>query len=199
MFLCLPARHMDTHDRWLRVIVNLAIGAFEPRRGQSATQGKVPVLLLLEEFPVLKHMEKIEGAAGQLAGSGVKIWFIVQNIGQLKAHYPKGWETFVANSGVITAFGNADVETLEYLSKKLGKVSMNVVRGSDASSAQLLQGARLTKEEIRDAALLEVDELAEQLGRDKRRVLVMAGGEAPVILERVFYFEGDRFKGLYQE
>ena len=31
VFLCLPARYMDTHERWLRVIINLAVGALEPR------------------------------------------------------------------------------------------------------------------------------------------------------------------------
>ena len=74
-----------------------------------------PVLLPLEEFPVLKHMEKLEAAVGQLAGSGVRLWVIVQNLGQLKRHYKEGWETFVANAGVITAFANADLETLNYL------------------------------------------------------------------------------------
>ena len=126
VFLCLPARHMDTHDRWLRVIINLAIGALEPRRSDAKDKDKPPVLLLLEEFPVLKHMEKLEAAAGQLAGSGVKLWVIVQNLGQLKRHYQDGWETFIANAGVITAFGNADLETLDYISKKLGKVAMRV-------------------------------------------------------------------------
>ncbi|HEY7244916.1 MAG TPA: type IV secretory system conjugative DNA transfer family protein [Xanthobacteraceae bacterium] len=82
MFLCLPARHMDTHDRWLRVIINLAVAALEPRRTETRDKNKPPVLLLLEEFPVLKHMEKLEAAAGQLAGSGVKLWVIVQNLGQ---------------------------------------------------------------------------------------------------------------------
>lgn len=57
VFLCLPARHMDTHDRWLRVIINLAVAALEPRRTETRDKNKPPALLLLEEFPVLKHME----------------------------------------------------------------------------------------------------------------------------------------------
>ena len=47
VFLCLPARHMDTHDRWLRVIINLAVGALEPRRSDKSVD-QVPVMLLLE-------------------------------------------------------------------------------------------------------------------------------------------------------
>jgi type IV secretion system protein VirD4 len=141
VFLCLPARHMDTHDRWLRVIINLAVGALEPRRADHSLDQR-PVLLLLEEFPVLKHMEKLEAAAGQLAGSGVKLWVIVQNLGQLKRHYKDGWETFIANAGVMMAFANADLETLGYLRGKLGNVPMLLTKSSGASSSALLSGAR---------------------------------------------------------
>jgi type IV secretion system protein VirD4 len=199
VFLCLPARHMDTHDRWLRVIVNLAVAALEPRRSDTPAKDKAPVLMLLEEFPVLKHMEKLEAAAGQLAGSGVKLWVIVQNLGQLKRHYKDGWETFIANAGVITAFGNADLETLDYLSRKLGKVAMQVQRGTGASSSALLGGARLTQEDPREWGLLDTDEAAQQLAREKRRVLVLAAGRPPLLLRRAAYFDDARFKGMFDE
>jgi len=199
VFLCLPARYMDTHERWLRVIINLAIGALEPR-GHESREGKekaTPVLLLLEEFPVLKYMEKLETAAGQLAGSGVRLWVIVQNLGQLKRHYEQGWETFIANGGVIAAFGNSDMGTLEYLSSKLGKVTMQVTRGSNASSSALLGGARPTQEDLRDAGLLETDELARLFEREKRRALVLAARRQPLILERALYYEDKRFAGMF--
>jgi type IV secretion system protein VirD4 len=197
VFLCLPARHMDTHDRWLRVIINLAIGALEPRRSDPKDKDKPPVLLLLEEFPVLKHMEKLEAAAGQLAGSGVRLWVIVQNLGQLKRHYKDGWETFIANAGVITAFGNADLETLDYVSRKLGKVAMRVPRASGASWSGALSAARLEQEELREWALLDSDEAAQELSREKGRVLVLVAGQAPVVLRRAKYFEDEAFEGLY--
>jgi type IV secretion system protein VirD4 len=199
VFLCLPARHMDTHDRWLRVIVNLAIGALEPRRSDPKAKDKPPVLLLLEEFPVLKHMEKLEAAAGQLAGSGVKLWVIVQNLGQLKRHYEKGWETFIANAGLITAFGNADLETLEYVTRKLGKVAMRVESGSGASSAGLLRGDRLTREDSKEWPLFDTDEAEQQLAREKLRMLVLAAGHRPLLLRRTAYFSDPRFKGMFDD
>ena len=201
VFLCLPARHMDTHDRWLRVIINLAIGALEPRPqvGQAGKGKATPVLMLLEEFAGLKYMEKLEAAAGQLAGSGVRLWIVVQNVGQLTRHYEKGWETFVANAGVITAFGNADMETLRYLSDKLGNVSMLLTRKSGASSSAVLGGARATQEEVRDIALTPPDELGRLLERTKRRVLVMAAGREPLILERALYYEDKPFSGMFDQ
>jgi type IV secretion system protein VirD4 len=196
VFLCLPARYMDTHDRWLRVIVNLAVAALEPRRGETQ-RNTHPVLLLLEEFPVLKHMETLEAAAGQLAGSGVKLWAIVQNLGQLERHYEKGWETFIANAGVLTAFANADLQTLEYLRRKLGNVPMLLNRSSGASSSALLSGARPTQEDLREAGLLELDELSRAFERSKRRGLVLAAGQPPLIVQRVLYFEDEIFRGMF--
>ena len=177
----------------------LAIGALEPRRSDTKDKDKPAVLLLLEEFPVLKHMEKLEAAAGQLAGSGVKLWVIVQNLGQLKRHYKDGWETFIANAGVITAFGNADLETLDYISKKLGKVAMHVERGSGASASALLGGARLTQEDAREWPLLDTDEASQELAREKARVLVLAAGRPPLLLRRTMYFCDPRFKGMFDE
>jgi type IV secretion system protein VirD4 len=189
---------MDTHDRWLRVIINLAVGALEPRRTDNPVD-QHPVLLLLEEFPVLKHMEKLEAAAGQLAGSGVRLWVIVQNLGQLKRHYKEGWETFIANAGVITAFANADLETLQYLRGKLGNVPMLLNRSSGASSSALLSGARPMQDDLREAALLEMDELARAFDRSKRRALVLAAGQAPLIVERMLYFDEAMFKGMFDD
>ena len=201
VFLCLPARHMNTHDRWLRVIVTLAISALEPRRHEAKSEKEkaAPVLLLLEEFAGLKYMEKLESAAAQLAGTGVKLWVIVQNLGQLKRHYEKGWETFIANSGVITAFGNADMETLDYLGSKLGNVSMLLSRKSGASSSAVLGGARSTQEELRQMALLPTEELERLFERDKRRALVLAAGRKPLILERALYYEDKPFAGMFDE
>ena len=69
-------------------------------------------------------MDMIENAAGYAAGFGLKLWIILQDLTQLKRHYKDGWETFLGNAGVVQAFGNSDLTTLEYLSKKLGQTEI---------------------------------------------------------------------------
>lgn len=96
LYLCLPATRMATHSRWLRLMVMLAIGVME----RIKTSPEQPVLFLLDEFAVLGYMQSIETAAGLMAGFGVKLWPILQNVGQLKRHYPHSWQTFVANPAV---------------------------------------------------------------------------------------------------
>ena len=120
---------------------------------------KEPVLFVLDEFPVLGHMQPIETAAGLMAGYGVKLWTIVQNIGQLKQHYDKSWETFFANAGVVTGFGVIDQESQRALSAKLGKLRMTTQVPTGAAGSELLKGTRSQRDERFNVPLLAEDEL----------------------------------------
>ncbi len=113
---------MHDCDKWLRLVVTAALEQCYAIDEPPATGH--PILFLLEEFPVLRHMEIIETAAGYAAGFGVQLWVIIQDLAQLKRHYKDGWETFIGNAGVIQAFGNSDATTLEYLSKRLGEIEV---------------------------------------------------------------------------
>ena len=75
-----------------------------------------PTLFLLDEFAGLKRMEVIENAVAQAAGFGVKFFFIVQNLPQLKREYEESWESFVSNSGLKVLFQIDDHFSCDYLS-----------------------------------------------------------------------------------
>ena len=121
LYLVLPGMRMGTHYRWLRLVIQQALAAMERA---PVPRGQLPVWFVLEEFPALGHMRSIETAAGLMAGFGVKLWSVLQDLTQLKTHYPKSWETFLGNAGVIQAFGNADVTTTEHLAKMLGSTQV---------------------------------------------------------------------------
>ena len=157
-----------------------------------------PVLLLLEEFPVLKYMEKLETAAGQLAGSGVRLWVIVQNLGQLQRHYEQGWETFVANAGVVTCFGNSDATTLEYISKKLGRTGLKVLEPTGATPSGVAGGARSQEEKLHFEALLAPHEIEGRFARETGRVLVLAAGRVPLVLQTRGLFRARRAESSVQ-
>ena len=78
------------------------------------------MLFCLDEFAALGHMESIEKAAGQIAGFGVKLWPVIQDLTQLQRDYKEAWETFMGNAGLLTFFGNTDLTTLDHISKRLG-------------------------------------------------------------------------------
>lgn len=118
VYLCLPATRLATHGRWLRLFVSLAMEAME-RTGPIA-EGRSRVLFCLDEFATLNRMESIEAAAGQIAGFGVKLWPVIQDLTQLQRDYREAWETFMGNAGLLTFFGNTDLTTTEHIAKRLG-------------------------------------------------------------------------------
>ena len=93
-----PASRMGTHGRWLRLIVSLAVSALENAPCPPARAAD-PVLFILEEFAALGHMRALEQAVAYMAGFGVKLWAVLQDLTQLKRHYKEGWETFLGNAG----------------------------------------------------------------------------------------------------
>lgn len=193
LYLCLPATRMSTHSKWLRIIINLAVAAMEAVKEKP----DIPVLFLLDEFAVLGHMKSIETAAGFMAGFGVKLWVILQDLSQIEGSYPETWQTFVGNTGVVMAWANSDNYTLAYLSERLGQTSVRVQQPSGATPGARLSGASATREEMRVQKLLAETEAARLLARDRRRILVSPAGRKPVVLQRVIYYEDAPFDGRH--
>ena len=171
------------------MIVTLALAAFE----RDKTKPKHPILFLLEEFPALGHFKEIETAAGLLAGYGIKLWMIVQDLSQLKVLYAEAWETFLANAGVVQAFAVSGQSTLVHLSDLLGATTFWQESISDRSLEQRRQGASGESRGQITNPLANPRELADLLGREdpskpqeerekKGNQLLLPAGEAPRII-----------------
>jgi type IV secretion system protein VirD4 len=203
VYLCLPGRHMGPCGRWLRLFVNLALQAMERTSafagaGSGQTATRCPVLFVLDEFASLGHMRQIEDAAGQIAGYGVKLWPILQDLGQLKALYKERWETFMGNAGILQFFGNNDLTTLEWVSKRIGTTTIEQLSGSQVSPGAAQSGALGESYAPRTTAILEPHEVALVFGRPDPllRQLVMRAGFAPMILQRAYYDKHQAFASL---
>lgn len=186
IYLVLPGMRMATHFRWLRLIVQQALGAVERH---PVPRGKTPVLFMLEEFAALGHLRSIEVAAGLLAGSGVKLWTVLQDLGQLKQHYPKTWETFLGNAGVIQAFANADLTTTEFLSRQLGMTTVVERNTVPVSSAARSGGDTGIREQLRGVHLLDPNEVTMHFARGTGRQLILTPGHHPIFMDRMPPYE----------
>lgn len=140
LYLCLPAARMTTHNRWLRIVINMTLERLQ--RDLTPGASGAPVLFVLDEFFTLGPMPTIENAAGFAAGYGVKLWLILQDLQQLKSMYSKSWQTFLANAGAIQVFGASDAETCEYISKMMGEVATRQTVSSTNRSSQSGYGRR---------------------------------------------------------
>lgn len=195
VYLCLPAGRMATCNRWFRLFVNLMLEAMERERSKP----KIPVLAVLEEFHVLGYMQQIETAAGLAAGFGMKLLIVLQDLTQLKRHYKDGWETFLGNAGMMVFFGNNDMTTLDYISKRCGQTSLIVERKSDVTVDQRTSGATGLSWSLEVRELLTPEEAARFFGRDDKaqRQILIRPGMPPAIIQRVKYDRHELFKGKF--
>lgn len=185
IYLCLPAMRLGTCNRWLRLCINLALARME----EVKTKPAFPVLFCLDEFAVLGPMKAIEDAAGQLAGLDVKLWTILQDLTQLQALYEKRWETFLGNAGVLQFFGNSDLTTLEWISKRLGDTTIINESRNDTAHSQYKDGASGRSYAPAVHPLMTTDELSRFFGRDDKwlRQLIIRPGSLPLVVQRAYH------------
>jgi len=143
LYLSLPQRYMSTHHRWLRMMISLVVTQMEMTRRPPVPKDAAalmkasgfsikppaPVLVVLDEFAGLERMKVIETSVAQIAGFGVKLFFVLQSLEQLKSVYKDTWETFLANSAKIF-FNVEDHFSREYISKLIGETEIIRETGS---------------------------------------------------------------------
>lgn len=187
VYLCLPAGRMGACSRWLRIFINQLLDAMEREPTRSSSP---PVLACLDEFPVLGFMSQLQDAAGQVASFNLKLWVVLQDWGQGKALYKERWESFAANAGILQAFGNADLTTTEYLSKRLGKTPVEITRTAEVGQEQSDSGLTGRSQGLELHDLLTPEEVSRMFSRDDpfKRQLVIWSGYRPMTLQRVEYF-----------
>lgn len=204
IFVCIPPGMINRFRRWLRLMVGLGLDA----KMQSPFPHKGPqTLFVLDEFAALGAFAQIETGAAYLAGYGVKLVTVIQNIGQLKNTYRDNWETFLGNSGGIVAWGLNDKDSEDYVADRLGQVrkyetsysSSASVSGGDVAKygteAQHGAGSSVNRA-IRDSPILWPHEVRYLGAREQMRGFVLpASGRAFTVLRRN-YMEDDN-KGLF--
>jgi type IV secretion system protein VirD4 len=188
LYLVLPADRLVTHGRWLRLIVSLTISALTRDRRPP----KKPVLFLLDEFAALGRLQAIETAIGLLAGYGVLLWPILQDLAQLQDLYPQRWRSFLANSGVVQAFGVNDFGTADYLSKILGQRTVTVRQHGRSGDADHKRGSENFSTTARPLLMPQ-----EIMRLPPGNEIVFVHGEAPILADRIKYYVDREFKGLF--
>ncbi|WP_299655398.1 type IV secretory system conjugative DNA transfer family protein [uncultured Jannaschia sp.] len=150
---------------------------------------KGPILFLLDEFAALGRLEAVERAMGLMAGYGLQLWPILQDLSQLRALYGPRANTFVANAGVLQCFGVNDLETAEWLSRLLGRETIGAETwshrpGDPASISVGTMGRELMTPS-------EVMQLPDHLQ------LLRLQGRPPILAAKLRYYDDPVFAGLF--
>ena len=202
VFLVLPPNRLDAYSRWLRLLVSQALqdiardaeASVRPQSGLAGTQGgtqrlRTPTLFLLDEFAALGRLEAVERAMGLMAGYGLQLWPILQDMSQLKDLYGERAGTFIANAGVQQVFGVNDFETAKWLSQMIGQETA----GFQTDSFKPGDGPSFSNN-LTGRDLLTPDEIM-QLPPDRQ--LLRVQGQATAVAQKLRYYADPEFKGLF--
>lgn len=196
VFLVLPPNRMDAYSRWLRLLVSQALQdiARDAERLQGASEGhserlKAPALFLLDEFAALGRLEAVERAMGLMAGYGLQLWPILQDMSQLKDLYGERAGTFIANAGVQQVFGVNDFETAKWLSQMIGQETT----GFQTDSFKPGDGPSFSNN-LTGRDLLTPDEIM-QLPPDRQ--LLRVQGQATAVAQKLRYYADPEFAGPF--
>lgn len=126
---------------------------------------------------------------GLMAGYGLQLWPILQDLSQLRALYGARANTFVANAGVLQTFGVNDYETAKALSQLMGQATTQYATtshrpGDPASTTHQLTG--------RD--LLTPDEIMQMAPHLQ---LLRLQGRPMILARKLRYYADPEFRGLF--
>jgi type IV secretion system protein VirD4 len=192
IFLVLPPNRLDAYSRWLRLLVAQALQdiARDAEAAQAGAQRlKQPALFLLDEFAALGRLEAVERAMGLMAGYGLQLWPILQDMSQLRDLYGARANTFVANAGVLQTFGVNDFETAKWLSQMIGRETTGYQTESHKPG-----DAPSTSYNVTARDLMTPDEIMQIPPHVQ---LLRVQGKPVIIARKLRYFADEEFDGLH--
>ncbi|OJU22313.1 MAG: conjugal transfer protein TraG [Sphingomonas sp. 66-10] len=190
LYLVLPPDRLATYARWLRLMV--AQGLTDLARAPASPARSV--LFLLDEFAALGRLEPVERAMGLMAGYGIQLWPILQDVHQLRALYERRAGTFLSNAGVLQVFGVNDHDSAKLVSDLLGQETVvfeTMSRAIDAEETSISFGAQHV-----GRALLTPDEV--RTLREDLQLLFLAG-QRPIVAAKLRYYADGEFAGKFDK
>jgi len=134
----------------------------------------------------------VERAMGLMAGYGVQLWPILQDVHQLRATYGQRAGTFLSNAGVLQVFGVNDHDSARLVSDLLGQetvVFQTMSRALDSEKTGISYGEQHT-----GRPLLTPDEVR---NLPQHAELLFLAGKRPIIASKLAYYQDPEFKELF--
>lgn len=194
VYLVLPPDRMRTQAGLLR----LWIGSMLRAVVKNGLQENMKVRFILDEAASLGHMTVLDDAVDKLRGYGVRLLFLYQSLGQLKACFPDGQDQTLLSNVTQVFFGINDQQTADYVSSRLGETTLTIESGGTSSSTSWQAGPadRGTTHssssnrnwQFMGRKLLKPEEVA---ALPERVAITFTPGAPPIATRLIRYYERD--------
>ena len=198
VYMILPPHYLTRYVRVLRLWVTMAMAAMTRTKDKPADG--CPVLFMLDEMAQLGTLDMMRQAVSLLAGYGMSIWMIWQDLSQLKMLYEHDWPSFIANAKIQQFFGINDHETAKFVSEMLGAATIDVettAKGTSGGRFAIMdtQSNKSTTHSETQRNLLNADEIRRL---NRKSMLMFVQGIPPILAERITYYEDQTFTSRCQ-
>ena len=146
----------------------------------------VPVDFLLDEFPSIGIIPDWDRKMSTVRSRGISCVMITQDFTQLQHNYETSWATILNNCGAIVTLGINEMQTAEWISKRIGEASIEVQSTSESEIAGERRSNLVSKQSIGvgKRALFSPAEVFE-IGKDNN--LVIIAGRNPIFSNKTPY------------
>jgi type IV secretion system protein VirD4 len=138
----------------------------------------VPVHFLMDEFANVALPDDFDKILSVMRSRNVSVSVIVQTLSQLKTLYKDNWETIAGNMDELLFLGGNEQTTTEYLSKRLGKETIDV---NTYGQSKGRNGSFSTNYQQMGRELMTPDEIGKM---DNKYALLFIRGEKPIMDEK---------------
>lgn len=177
LYLVIPVQDMDRLQPLLRLMLNQIAKGLTPRMEGQKPRWKL--LLMLDEFCVLGHMELLSKMLPFVPGYGIRACVVAQNLTQIEAAYGRDQPIVQTCETLLALTPNRnDIQTAEFLSKLAGDTTVIERHRSWSSSG------KSTSEQKTRRALITPGEVLEL---PTTKVLVFKRGAKPILADRFDY------------
>ena len=187
----------DDHQR-LQPLIKMMIDTIVDKLG-SRMEGKRKhrLLLLLDEFTSVGKLSSIARGVSFVAGFGIKLLLIIQDLNQLEEHYGKN-QSIVGNCHIRVAFAPTEYSSAEQLSNMVGKTTIiqkkRSTNGSGFStsvsdSLNEVSRALMTPDEIMTMRGITADKSIPVPKHKGGQVLLFIAGRRPVLAEQSLFYQ----------
>jgi len=164
---------------------------------RSPARPERPVLFLLDEFAALGRLEPVERAMGLMAGYGLQLWPILQDMHQLRALYGERAGTFLSNAGVVQTFGVNDHATADMLSRTIGDTTIEYETASTSQKTSWFDSpdhSTSVSGHVAARRLVTPDEI---MRMPADTLLLLRQGERPLWAKKIRYYDQREFARLF--
>lgn len=154
--------------------------------GQSAKNYSYPLIMIIDEMTSLKKLPILQEALGYVAGYGIRMFMLAQDITQVEDIYGDK-QTIDSGAATRIVYAPNKIETAEKLARMSGKTTVTEEKASNSRDTIGIKPGSVSLSIDKVARdLMTADEF---LSLDDQDVVIFVKGQPPIYGRKAFYYE----------